>query len=708
VFAFPAAEPAMEVMRNGDPGAYPAWLDACHATVALLTTKRESLARLRPMTSWFSRDWLARLQGCIEGNASSVEEVNAVAGALPTLAAFQVFRSRAQSFKPLAFQVLAVMRTTDAVWRRVASGQLAEEFRRTIWREALLGWKDAMEQQCPSLKMERTEFESKVRLLGELEVKMREANRQLLAHAARSDVLAPRKEWDEIVMLHGPRARRLREVADRGEALGLFRVRPVWMVNPEMVSRVFPLRAGLFDLVVFDEASQLPVECALPALYRARRAVVCGDEKQLPPSSFFNSRFNWDEEEAAGDWLESDDTDADVALQQQRIEAVNRREVKDCEDVLALAQGVLPVATLEIHYRSKFRHLVAFSNVAFYAGRLSVPARHPESEIRRVRPIEVIRADTLYQEQCNSGEAERVVTLLRDVWLRDGSTEPRPTIGVVTFNLKQTDLILEKIELAAEGDPAFRAAYENELQRRHEGEDVRFFVKNLENVQGDERDWIIFSTTFGRDPRGVFRRNFGVLGQHGGERRLNVAVTRAREKVVLVTSMPVPEISHFLSGGGRRRAHLSRDFLQAYLDYAQRVHAGDLAGADVALRAIGGDASREDGLGRQVNSRRAFTVEVAKFLRHHGHQPVEGTEVDAFALDLALVDARTGLFGLGIECDPPQHELLVAARARELWRPRVLRRSVPRVHRVWSRAWYHDRETEQRRLLEAVIGTANA
>jgi hypothetical protein len=178
-----------------------------------------------------------------------------------------------------------------------------------------------------------------------------------------------------------------------------------------------------------------------------------------------------------------------------------------------------------------------------------------------------------------------------------------------------------------------------------------------------------------------------------------VAVTRAREKVVLVTSMPVAEISSFTTGGGRRQAHFSRDFLQAYLDYAHRLQHGDLAGAETALRRIGGDVITT--MVRPEASKRCFAGEVAEFLRRHGHQPVFGTDVDAFALDLALVDSRTGLFGLGIECDPPRHELLGAARARELWRPRVLQRSVARLHRVWSRAWYHDRKTEQRRLLAA-------
>ncbi len=697
-FTCPARDAALNVVRDGSPGAYAAWLDACHGTISLLKARRESMDLLRAVSPWFAEEWMNQQQRHIYENIDSFDSVNTVASVIPTLAAFQTFRARAQNLGPVAFQVLATMRGKESLWKEIAPADLPSQFSRTIWREALLCWKEAAEQACPSLKMERSEYEGKVRLLSELELKMREANRQLLAHAGRPDALAPRKAWEEIVMLTGPRARRLREIADRGEALGLFHVRPVWLVNPEMVSRVFPLRAGLFDLVIFDEASQLPVECALPALFRARRVVVSGDEKQLPPTSFFSSRFSSDEEENSSDWVDSDDTDADAALRRQRLETTNRREVKDCEDVLALAQDVLPISTLEIHYRSKFRHLVAFSNAAFYAGRLSIPARHPEGEIRRVRPIEVVRSDTLYRDQCNSGEGDRVVLLLREAWV-NGSPEERPTIGVVTFNLKQAELILEKIEALAETDEAFRAAYEQEAQRSQAGEDMRFFVKNLENVQGDERDWIIFSTTFGRDSRGVFRRNFGVLGQQGGERRLNVAVTRARERVVVVTSMPVAEISSFTTSSGHRQAHFARDFLQAYLDYAHRMHHGDLAGAESALRLLSGN-----GIGpapRHTATRRRFAIEVAEFLEHHGHQPVAGADVDAFALDLALVDSRTGLFGLGIECDPPRHDLLTAARARELWRPRVLQRSVPRLHRVWSRAWYHDPETEQRRLLEA-------
>jgi primosomal replication protein N'' len=220
----------------------------------------------------------------------------------------------------------------------------------------------------------------------------------------------------------------------------------------------------------------------------------------------------------------------------------------------------------------------------------------------------------------------------------------------------------------------------------------------VENVQGDERDVMIFSTTFGRNPQGTFRRNFGVLGQKGGERRLNVAVTRAREKVFLVTSLPVTDISDMLTA--RRTPVNPRDYLQAYLYYAECLSAGDLKAAGQLLNQIIGatvrdsqnDAAGEDGFGSTV----------AAFIGELGHLPVSSRDGGAFGIDYAIKHPRTSLFGIGIECDSPRHVFLNAARAREIWRPAVLRKVIPVVHRVSSHGWYHNRDAEKRRLAEAI------
>ena len=240
---------------------------------------------------------------------------------------------------------------------------------------------------------------------------------------------------------------------------------------------------------------------------------------------------------------------------------------------------------LQIHYRSKYRELIAFSNAAFYGNHLSVPVRHPENVIQNIRPIEVVRVDGIYANQTNREEAEKVVDLLAERW----SSPERPSIGVVTFNAKQADLIEDVLAERADNDPSFRQALAHERDRQQGGEDMSFFVKNVENVQGDERDMIIFSSTFGRDEEGTFRRQFGLLSQTGGERRLNVAITRAREKVILVTSLPINEISDALSKNQGPKN--PRDYLQAYFDYASKISDGSLETARRSLDSMASENS---------------------------------------------------------------------------------------------------------------------
>ena len=188
-----------------------------------------------------------------------------------------------------------------------------------------------------------------------------------------------------------------------------------------------------------------------------------------------------------------------------------------------------------------------------------------------------------------------------------------------------------------------------------------------------------------------------MLSQTGGERRLNVAVTRARQKVVLVTSMPVADVSDWLSSG--RQANKPRDYLQAYLHYAEQVSSGALDLARVATSKLSpapalrlAQAAAGDG----------FSESVRDFVRRLGFTPIAATDGDAFGLDLAIEDPRTKLFGIGIECDAPRHPLLERARAREIWRPTILKRAIGSVHRVSSHAWFHRPGEEQTRLSSAI------
>ncbi len=656
--------------------------------------RSQSRAALKAMQAWFEDSLLADVLAAIDQNRSAQNLLRPLAAAREQLAAYQQFRTRAARLSPLALEVFALLANRRSVLEAVPGTALETAVRRLINREARLAWKHRLEQETPELLLERSETMAKIAALAQADEEIRQLNRRLLRDGIDMAGIRPSREWDDITRLTGRRARRLREFIELGKNLGLMRLRPVWLMNPDVASRVLPLQPGLFDTVIYDEASQMPVEFALPTLFRARIAVVSGDEKQMPPTAFFASQV--DNEESGDFDGDTPDEDASDEEREQFEDTWNRREIKDCPDLLQLARTALPVTTLQIHYRSEYRELIGFSNASFYGNRLSVPVRHPPQEIHRVKPLELIQVDGVYHEQSNEDEARQVVDWLAALWTQPA--DARPSVGVVTFNRKQADLIEDCLEQRAEEDDAFRSSYSQERGRTDGGEDMGVFVKNVENVQGDERDIIVFSSTFGRNRQGSFRRNFGVLGQSGGERRLNVAVTRARRRVVMLTSMPIGEISDMLAT--RHPPATPRDYLQAYMAYARALSVGEFATAKALLDRLVTD--------RQAERRSAalaadgFSTAVADFIQAQGWPLVPADDGDAFGLDFAIEDASTGLYAIGIECDAPRHRLLSTARAREIWRPSVLRRAVPRVHRVSSQAWYHDGDRERERLQTAI------
>ena len=695
--AYPERATAFAMARAAAPQAVDDLINGIDQGLARHTARTVCREAARRLNSWMSDAWLDACLAAIASNASNVDRLQPVMREVPHVAAYQRFRARAPQLGREAIEVFGHLARIRDQLEELPAEELEPTVRRIIATEARLAWKARLESSDPALLFEAGELEAKVTSLAAADRDMRALNRRLLVDGLEASHLKPLREWEDITRLRGARARRLREFIERGADLGLMRLRPVWLVNPDVASRLLPLRKALFDTVIFDEASQMPIEYALPTLYRSRVMIVSGDEKQMPPTAFFSSRVENDEAEifeghAGEDEIDEEERDAVE-------ETWNRREIKDCPDLLQLAKTVLPSTTLQIHYRSAYRELIQFSNASFYGNRLSVPARHPADEIKRKRPIELIRVDGTYVDQTNPSEAERVADVLRDLWL--GQKGAPPTVGVVTFNRKQADLIEEVLEERAEGDPAFRNALARESDRVEGGEDMGFFVKNVENVQGDERDVIVFSSTFGRNAQGTFRRFFGVLGQTGGERRLNVAVTRARQKVVLVTSMPIPLISDLLST--RRQASNPRDFLQAYFEYARMLSEDDLIAAEALLSRL--TPQQRTARGNRDGFGDGLEEAIAAEIRSLGWEPTAVNDDSVFGLDFAIEDPRTGLYGLGIVCDAPRHALLETARAREIWRPTILRRSIPCVHRVSSQRWFHEREHERARLREAVAAS---
>ena len=311
----------------------------------------------------------------------------------------------------------------------------------------------------------------------------------------------------------------------------LFQIAPCWLASPESISKALPLKRGLFDLVIVDEASQLAMERTIPFLYRGKRAVIAGDEKQLPPFDLFQTRTDGEGEEEDGEAAETDRQYGEKSL-------------------LDLARVRHMTTNLAWHYRSRHQGLIDFSNHAFYGGELNVvpDAQHDPA----APPIRWVKCDGMWIGRINTREADEVVAQIRGTWARAAEAgSGMPTVGVIAFNETQQNHILDRIEDARSSDGEFRRLYD----LAHEGgkKDSGLFVKNIENVQGDERDVIIFSVGYARDADGRFSNRFGPLNLKGGENRLNVAVTRARKHMVVVSSIDPSMISASSEHDGPRR-----------------------------------------------------------------------------------------------------------------------------------------------------------
>lgn len=302
----------------------------------------------------------------------------------------------------------------------------------------------------------------------------------------------------------------------------IFSLIPCWMASPESASAIFPMEE-LFDLVIFDEASQCFAEKGIPAMYRGKQVVITGDDKQLMPNDLYKVRWE-------------DDNDDDVPE-------------LDIDSLLGLANQYLMQLYLKGHYRSKSIELIEFSNQHFYKGNLMLlPDYHVLND--QEQPIEYVKVNGRWDDNINHKEAEKVTALVVDMVVN----QPEREIGVVTFNARQQGLILDMIE---------READERGLIIPES-----LFVKNIENVQGDEKDIIIFSIGYAPDEEGKFNMKFGSLNVVGGENRLNVAITRAREKVIVVTSISPQQlvVDHTRNDGPK--------LLRQYLEYAHRVSNG--------------------------------------------------------------------------------------------------------------------------------------
>lgn len=424
--------------------------------------------------------------------------------------------------------------------------------------------------------------------------------------------------------------------------LAVKRMKPCFMMSPLSVSQ-FLARDFTFDLVVMDEASQLRPEEALGAIARAKQVVVVGDPKQLPPTNFFNFTDNA---------VPATDDAADFDLPQ--------------ESIMELSLRALRARRLKWHYRSKHESLIAFSNHAFYDRDLIVfPSPHHHHDSLGIRHVAV---NGIYDKRRNVIEAQSVV----EAAIVFMAEHPGRSLGIVAMNQEQRDVISDLLD-----DKARRDLVVQNYLAKWEGTLEPFFVKNLENVQGDERDVIFISTVYGKDSNGNLFQRFGPINGAMGHRRLNVLFTRAKCQMTIFTSLD----DERLIVDNRSSAGLRA--LKQFLTYART---GRLESAP--------DVDNE----RQPDSE--FEVLVMSELRQRGYQVSPQVGVAGYFIDLAVHHPNVpGNFILGIECDGASFHSAKSARDRDKTRQEVLENLGWSIHRIWSTDWFQHADRELNRLL---------
>jgi very-short-patch-repair endonuclease len=560
----------------------------------------------------------------------------------------------------VAYQVGRV-RDLEAQLKQHGAGNLLDDLRQHkpapetwrnraqfVWRRSLLerAWLDRPELNSFNGRVQ-DQWADEFRDKDKKAVKLAQA-RVRRAHANNvTDVMNAHPDQDQLVRREAAKKSRhlpFRTLLSKAPDL-LTALFPCWMASPLSVSQLLNADQTYFDIVIFDEASQVLPEDAVPALMRAKCAVVAGDRHQLPPTTFF----------AGGEDPEGEADDDDAASDGGR----------GFESLLDQMSALFFPWTLEWHYRSKDESLIAFSNKHIYAnGLVSFPSVQQEGALIH-ELVEGTPRDG--QQDSSSEEALRVVDLI----VRHVQERPDESLGVIALGVKHADRIQAVLDARLDAHPELEKYFD-------EPADEKFFIKNLERVQGDERDAIILSVGYGKDPSGKLPYRFGPLLSDGGERRLNVAVTRARSRLTLVSSF-----SHHDMDPGRSKAR-GVELLRLYLQFA----------------ASGGRDAGQSQLGEiPLNP---FELDIYEALTRHGLKLLPQWGASKFRIDFVVQHPeRPGQFVLAIECDGASYHSAPTARDRDRLRQQILEGMGWTFHRIWSTDWFNRRDVEIERTLAA-------
>ncbi len=465
---------------------------------------------------------------------------------------------------------------------------------------------------------------------------------------------------------------------------------PIILTTPDVASNLFKNQNQYFDIVMFDEASQLKLEDNLPALLKGKQIIIAGDEHQMPPSNYFSKIFDGaiDDEDEFEDELDKIKNDISNSL-------------SDCESLLDFASELgFEKKHLDFHYRSRHPYLIDYSNYAFYNQRLK-PLPNSFDYI----PIKYVPVNGTYSDTSNDSEAETILSIIDKNISRLPNGE-YPTVGVATFNINQRNLILGKINERRKFEK-----YSDFNDKIIELEENGFFVKNLENIQGDERDVIILSTTYGINKEGKFAQRFGSINHQKGYKLLNVIVTRAKYKVYVCSSIPEDVFlnykEHLINEGSNNR----KGALYAYLAYSKAVSEEDNEARISVLNTLAENSTKSttiDNLNEDLES--PFEEEVYEALTEHFDESniIPQLQFAGFRIDMVYDTKHIGLPKIAIECDSATYHSSQEAYLHDLHRQKILEGHGFVFHRIWSTNWWRNPQKETRKLVDFIKSIENS
>ena len=559
------------------------------------------------------------------------------------------FRNLLSSLKRI--QIISYI--DEAISQNIEPKHIVHSFKKQMYNQ----WIDYILSNSPVLSsFNRISQDKAVNVFTNKDIEQFEINKSKI----REKISAKRPSLDmiaagsplSVILREGEKKRKQKSIRTLIEETGdlIQVIKPCFLMSPLSVSTFLSSNSIHFDVVIFDEASQIFPQDAIGAIYRGTQLIVVGDSKQMPPSNFFSA------------YIEKDDNN-------------EVDDVTDFESILDFCSVSMKQLRLRWHYRSRYEQLVTFSNKNFYDNDLIT---FPSSKADNYGiGVDYHYVDGIFDRKSHTNlkEAEYIVDLI----YRNIEEYPNRSLGVVAFSVSQQNLIDRLLLKRRQTNPEKEYFFNNDTNEP-------FFIKNLETVQGDERDTIIFSIAYGFDQQGKLLHNFGPLNREGGERRLNVAVTRAKCNVQLVSSIHYGDIDL-----NRTSAEGSR-LLREYLNFAEN-------GSIALQRAV------------KVNSFEQFDSEfeseVCEFLQIKGFTVDTQVGCSGFKIDLGLRIPGSSDYVLAIECDGATYHSMKNARDRDRLRQEVLERMGWKFYRIWSTDWYRNKSVEKERLYDAAYKAIN-